>query len=95
MLQIQEQPGSFTNLADAWGVTATGWSWSSKFGDLDQDGFLDSGYSVNGMMTASTFSHLPGYELVEENQVLRNNGNLAVFSSNLNGISIKSLVVAA
>ena len=71
---MRDATGAFTNEAANWGVTATGWSWSSKFGDLDQDGFLDL-YSVNGMMTASTFSHLPGFELVEENQVLRNGGD--------------------
>ncbi|MEZ4663035.1 MAG: hypothetical protein R2911_36265 [Caldilineaceae bacterium] len=28
-------------MAAARGVDATGWSWSGKFGDLDQDGFVD------------------------------------------------------
>ena len=74
VLHMRDATGSFSNEAEDWGVAATGWSWSSKFGDLDQDGFLDL-YSVNGMMTASTFSHLPGFKLVEENQVMRNGGN--------------------
>ena len=74
MLQMGDAAGNFVNVAEGWGAAYTGWSWSSKFGDLDQDGLLDL-YSVNGMMTASTFSHLPGFELVEENQVLRNGGN--------------------
>jgi hypothetical protein len=64
----------FTDTAEAAGVNATGWSWSGKFGDLDQDGFLDL-YVVNGFMEATTFAHLPDHELVEENQVLRNVGN--------------------
>ncbi len=63
----------YRNAARAWGADATGWSWSSVFGDLDQDGWLDL-YVVNGFMEAGTFAHLPDHELVEENQVLRNLG---------------------
>jgi enediyne biosynthesis protein E4 len=51
-------------------VDATGWSWSGKFGDLDADGYLDL-YVVNGMIAADLFGHLPGNELVEENQAFR------------------------
>lgn len=54
-------------------IAATGWSWSSKFGDLDQDGFLDL-YVVNGMKALDNFSYLPNDELVEENQAFRNDG---------------------
>ncbi len=64
----------FADRAEDAGVNATGWSWSGKFGDLDQDGFLDL-YVVNGFMEATTFAHLPNHELVEENQALRNAGN--------------------
>ena len=73
VLQKQDA-NAFADEADGWGVAATGWSWSSKFGDLDQDGFLDL-YVVNGFMEMTTFAHLPNHELVEENQVLRNGGN--------------------
>ncbi len=59
------------NIAPNLGLDATGWSWSTKFGDLDQDGFQDL-YVVNGMISRELFSHLPGNELVEENQVYRN-----------------------
>jgi hypothetical protein len=55
-------------------VDATGWSWSGKFGDLDNDGFLDL-YVVNGMIAANLFGHLPGGELVEANQAFRNQGD--------------------
>ena len=40
-------------------------------GDLNQDGFPNL-YVVNGMMARELFSHLPDDELVEENQVYRN-----------------------
>lgn len=55
-------------------IDATGWSWSGKFGDLDQDGFLDL-YVVNGFIEISTFAQLPDHELVETNQVFRNRGD--------------------
>ena len=54
-------------------VDAAGWSWSGKFGDLDIDGDLDL-YVVNGMIAADLLDHLPGGELVEANQALRNEG---------------------
>ena len=66
--------GAFADAAEAAGVDATGWSWSAQFGDLDNDGYLDL-YVVNGMIAAEVFSHLPGDELVEENQALRNAGD--------------------
>jgi len=55
------------------GVTATGWTWSSKFGDLDQDGFLDL-YIVNGMASVEIFGHLPQDELIESNSAFRGDG---------------------
>lgn len=67
-------PSVFTDQAAERGVDATGWSWSVQFGDLDNDGALDL-YVVNGMMHSGVFEHLAGYELVEENQALRNNGS--------------------
>jgi hypothetical protein len=65
------QAGHFENRASAAGLEATGWSWSAKFGDLDNDGWLDV-YVVNGMIAEEMFSHLPNNELVEENQAFRN-----------------------
>ena len=74
VLQTLDQRGSgFIDLAEQAGVDATGWSWSAQFGDLDNDGFLDL-YVVNGMIAFELFDHLPGDELVEENQALRNDG---------------------
>ena len=66
-------PSVFTDQGVERGVDATGWSWSVQFGDLDNDGALDL-YVVNGMMHSGVFRLLAGYELVEENQALRNDG---------------------
>ncbi|MEM7336139.1 MAG: CRTAC1 family protein [Chloroflexota bacterium] len=74
VLQVRDSSGQFINSAPNMGVDATGWSWSTKFGDLDHDGFLDL-YSVNGMASFETFGHLPNYTLVEENQALKNDGS--------------------
>ncbi|GIW23902.1 CRTAC1 family protein [Meiothermus sp.] len=70
MLQVRQAQG-FRNMAYALGLDATGWSWSAKFGDLDNDGWQDL-YVVNGMMDIEQFPYLPGGELVEENRVFRN-----------------------
>jgi len=62
---------AYQNISEAQGVDASGWSWSSKFGDLNSDGFLDL-YVVNGMIAEELFGHLPSNELVEENQAYVN-----------------------
>ena len=64
---------SFGNLAYDLNLDATGWSWSGKFGDLDNDGLLDL-YVVNGMMAKDVFAHMPNFELVEENRAFRQTG---------------------
>ncbi len=74
VLQIQTSGGSWRNEAAWRGVDATGWSWSGKFGDLDNDGFLDL-YVVNGMIAQNLFQHLPDGELIEENRAFRNRGD--------------------
>lgn len=71
VLQMQTGPAAYANLAHAWGVDGTGWSWSAKFGDLDNDGLLDL-YVANGMIEERMFAHLPNHELVEANQAYRN-----------------------
>jgi hypothetical protein len=71
---VLQTVGVFEDTAKAAGVDATGWSWSAKFADLDNDGFLDL-YVVNGFMEFSTFPRLPNHELVEENQAFKNVGN--------------------
>jgi hypothetical protein len=72
MLQVWRAWG-YRNMAYALGLDATGWSWSAKFGDLDNDGWQDL-YVVNGMMDIEQFPYLPNGELVEENRVFRNRG---------------------
>jgi hypothetical protein len=54
-------------------ATSTGWSWSTRFGDLDSDGNLDI-YAVNGMIAFDLFPFLPDHALVEHNQALRYDG---------------------
>ena len=73
VLLVADDEGGYRDRAEAAGVDATGWSWSAKFGDLDGDGYLDL-YVVNGVITVEVFGHLPGDELVEENQALRGDG---------------------
>ncbi len=83
--RLRDDPQTMTNALQVWhngrwqedatghGIQATGWSWTSRFGDLDNDGHLDL-YVVNGMIEEGTFGHLPNAELIEENQVYRNDG---------------------
>ena len=71
---LQERHGDdWSEQAEAWRIPYSGWSWSAQFGDIDQDGLLDL-YVVNGMTAMEIFRHLPGDELVEENQAYRNDG---------------------
>lgn len=73
VLQVPDADGAYRNGGYDRVIDATGWSWSGKFGDLDNDGYLDL-YVVNGMIAHGLFSHLPHDELVEQNQVFRNTG---------------------
>ena len=74
-LQSRRSSGvsAFSDRGREAGVDATGWSWSVQFGDLDNDGAVDI-YVVNGMFDDTLFAHLPGNELIQENQAFRNDG---------------------
>ena len=71
--KVDDNNYNYIDLGKERGVDATGWSWSVQFGDLDNDGYLDL-YIVNGMHNEDLFDHLPGNELIEKNQVFKNNG---------------------
>ena len=72
MLQRQ-QGGTWSTIGRAVATTATGWSWSSRLNDFDNDGWLDL-YVVNGMIAQELFPFLPNHALVEHNQALRFDG---------------------
>ncbi|HHW88605.1 MAG TPA: CRTAC1 family protein [Chloroflexi bacterium] len=75
VLLMRGADGRYWNQAPDWGIDGAGWAWSSKFGDLNLDGYVDL-YSVNGMIEERLFAHLPDHELVEENQAFRNEEGL-------------------
>ncbi len=74
VLQVRDASGTWQNEAPARGIDATGWSWAGRFGDLDNDGWLDL-YVVNGMIAKNLFGHLPNDELSEENRAFKNKGD--------------------
>jgi hypothetical protein len=74
VLLVQGANGAWQNQAPARGVDASGWSWAGRFGDLDNDGWLDL-YVANGMIAKDLFGHLPNDELTEENRAYKNKGN--------------------
>lgn len=74
VLQISRGDGTFSEAADRAGVDTSGWSWSGRFGDLDNDGDNDI-YVVNGMIAAETFWYLADAEIVEPNIAYSNHGD--------------------
>ena len=70
------QRGGWRELAIQRGVDATGWSWAGRFGDLDNDGWLDL-YVATGMIAHDLLHYLPGGELRERDVALRNRGGAA------------------
>ncbi|MFZ9859292.1 MAG: CRTAC1 family protein [Roseiflexaceae bacterium] len=52
-------------------VDATGWSWSGKFGDLNNDGWQEL-YVVNGMIAKDLLGHLDNAEIREANMLFHN-----------------------
>jgi enediyne biosynthesis protein E4 len=78
VMERKNNDGSFQNIAYELGLDATGWSWSAKFGDLNNDGFEDL-YIVNGMIDTENLKYLPNHELVETNKVFQNtNGKFSL-----------------
>ena len=67
------QRGGWREVATQRGVDATGWSWAGRFGDLDNDGWLDL-YVTTGMIAHDLLHYLPGGELREHDVALRNKG---------------------
>jgi hypothetical protein len=65
------QNGTWNDVAYDLQIDSSGWSWSGKFGDLDNDGWQDL-YVVNGMIAKDLFVHLPEQELVEANMLFKN-----------------------
>ena len=50
--------GTFADVSQEVGVCDTGWGWAAKFGDFDNDGWLDL-FVVNGLRSAGPESYLP------------------------------------
>lgn len=65
------QNGNWEDRAYDLQIDSSGWSWSGKFGDFDNDGWQDL-YVVNGMIAKDLFAHIPEKELVEANMLFHN-----------------------
>jgi enediyne biosynthesis protein E4 len=83
VMERRNDDGSFQNIAYELGLDATGWSWSAKFGDLNNDGFEDL-YVVNGMIDTQNLTYLPNNELIETNKAYLNTGGKFSPQSNWN-----------
>lgn len=66
------QNGQWQNQAYSLQIDASGWSWSGKFGDLDNDGWQDL-YVVNGMVAKDLLGYLPANQIDEPDMLFVNN----------------------
>jgi enediyne biosynthesis protein E4 len=78
--QVQRSNGHFDNKGYVRGMDATGWSWSTQFGDLDNDGKEDL-YVVNGMIDHEVLPYLKNDEIIEPNVTFKGHGD-ATFERN-------------
>ena len=58
MLWRNNGDGTFTDVSRETATCDTLWGWAAKFGDFDNDGWLDI-FAVNGMRSGTTESYLP------------------------------------
>src|SRR5712692_3204666 len=58
MLWHNNGDGTFTDVSKETGTCATLWGWGGKFGDFDNDGWLDL-FVVNGLRSAGRESYIP------------------------------------
>lgn len=58
MLWHNNGNGTFTDVSKETGTCETGWGWAAKFGDFDNDGWLDL-FVVNGLRSAGPESYVP------------------------------------
>ena len=58
MLWHNNGDGTFTDLAKETGTCDTLWGWAAKFGDFDNDGWLDL-FAVNGLRSAGKENYIP------------------------------------
>jgi hypothetical protein len=58
MLWHNNGDGTFTDLSKETGTCDTLWGWGAKFGDFDNDGWLDL-FAVNGLRSASEDNYIP------------------------------------
>ncbi|MEX2261886.1 MAG: CRTAC1 family protein, partial [Bryobacteraceae bacterium] len=58
MLWHNNGDGTFTDLSKETGTCATLWGWSAKFGDFDNDGWLDL-FVTNGLRSAGKENYIP------------------------------------
>ena len=58
MLWHNNHDGTFTDISKETGTCATLWGWSAKFGDFDNDGWVDL-FVVNGLRSGSQENYIP------------------------------------